>query len=47
LQLSLFAPADSPVVDALRALDLNATTPLEALRWLEQWKERLPGAKGS
>ena len=30
LQLSLFAPADHPVLDALRTLDLNATTPLEA-----------------
>ena len=42
LQLSLFAPAHHPVVDAMRELDLNATTPLEALRWLEQWKEKLP-----
>jgi DNA mismatch repair protein MutS len=41
LQLSLFAPADPPVVEALRGLDLNATTPLEALAWLERWQTEL------
>ncbi len=46
LQLSLFAPETHPLLDALCELDLNATTPLEALRWLERWKEKLPGASG-
>ncbi len=43
LQLSLFAPAHHPLVDALGELDLNATTPLAALEWLARWKEKLPG----
>jgi DNA mismatch repair protein MutS len=33
-QLGLFASARSPVLDKLRALDVNATTPLEALTLL-------------
>jgi DNA mismatch repair protein MutS len=43
LQLSLFGPVAHPLVDALRGLDLNGTTPLDALRWLERWKGDLDG----
>ena len=41
LQLTLFAAEEPPVVAALRALDLNQTTPLAALQWLEEWKQRV------
>ncbi|MBN2217823.1 MAG: DNA mismatch repair protein MutS [Pirellulales bacterium] len=41
VQLTLFGPADHPVLDELRALDLENLTPLEAMRRLEQWKQRL------
>jgi DNA mismatch repair protein MutS len=46
LQLSLFAPADHPLLAALRSVDLNATTPLEALGWLQRWQQELGGATG-
>jgi DNA mismatch repair protein MutS len=35
-QLSLFAPAEHPVVDRLRKVDLNALTPLQALNVLAE-----------
>jgi DNA mismatch repair protein MutS len=38
-QLGLFAPARSPVVDALKAIDVNAMTPLEALTLLARLAE--------
>jgi DNA mismatch repair protein MutS len=41
LQLTLFAAEEHPIVDEVRTLDLNATTPLDALRWLESWQKRL------
>ena len=40
LQLSLFAPPEHPILDALRALDLNETTPLKALELLAALKEQ-------
>jgi DNA mismatch repair protein MutS len=40
-QLTLFGAADHPLLDDLRALDLNATTPLDALQLLQQWQQRL------
>ncbi|MBN2578882.1 MAG: DNA mismatch repair protein MutS [Pirellulales bacterium] len=43
-QLTLFG-ADHPMLDDLRALDLDATTPLEALQLLQQWKRRLETEK--
>ena len=47
LQLTLFAAEEHPIVDEVRKLDLNATTPLDALRWLESWQKRLAdGSKG-
>lgn len=33
------------MIDDLRALDLNVTTPLEALQLLQQWKSRLETEK--
>jgi DNA mismatch repair protein MutS len=41
LQLTLFAPADHPLVEQLRELKLDETTPLAALDWLGQWQKRL------
>jgi DNA mismatch repair protein MutS len=42
LQLTLFAPAEPhPVLEELRATDLERTTPLEALKLLERWRARL------
>jgi hypothetical protein len=43
-QLTLFG-ADHPLLDELKALDLNATMPLEALQRLQQWRERLKAEK--
>jgi DNA mismatch repair protein MutS len=40
-QLALFAGADDAVVEDLRRLDLEQTTPLEALRFLAEAKKRL------
>ncbi len=41
VQLTLFGPADHPLLDEVRQFDLNATTPLEALRMVQQWQEQL------
>jgi DNA mismatch repair protein MutS len=41
LQLTLFAAEEHPLVGQVRELKLDATTPLEALRWLEAWQGRL------
>ncbi|MGD9721355.1 MAG: DNA mismatch repair protein MutS [Pirellulales bacterium] len=41
LQLTLFAAEDPPVVDALRALNLDETTPVAAHEWLQGWQARL------
>ncbi len=40
LQLTLFAAAEHPLVGELRELDLNGTTPLAALTWLQQRQEK-------
>jgi DNA mismatch repair protein MutS len=41
LQLTLFAPAEHPLVDELRKTDLNALSPLAALNLLQKWRETL------
>lgn len=41
LQLTLFGPADHPLLDELRQLDLDAVTPLQALTQLQKWQEDL------
>jgi DNA mismatch repair protein MutS len=43
LQLSLFAPPDHPLLGEIRQVDLERTTPLEALRLLEHWQQELAG----
>jgi DNA mismatch repair protein MutS len=43
-QLTLFG-GDHPVIDEIRALDLNTTTPLQALQLLQQWQEKLAAEK--
>ncbi|HET7224664.1 MAG TPA: DNA mismatch repair protein MutS, partial [Candidatus Eisenbacteria bacterium] len=39
-QLALFEPARHPILDELRALDLERLTPLEAMNRLADWKRR-------
>ena len=40
-QLSLFGARESDVLDALRTIDVDALTPIEALNRLNEWKKRL------
>jgi len=46
IQLTLFRAADHPIVEELRSLKLDETTPLEALQLLLRWQESIRG-KGS
>jgi DNA mismatch repair protein MutS len=41
LQLTLFGPAEHPLLDEIRGIDANRLTPLEALRLVSQWRESL------
>jgi DNA mismatch repair protein MutS len=41
IQLTLFGPAEHPLVDELRKLDLNNVTPLAAMQLLQRWQEDL------
>ena len=41
LQLALFGPADHPLLDELRRLDLDHLTPIQALQLLQRWQEDL------
>jgi DNA mismatch repair protein MutS len=41
IQLTLFGPAEHPLLDNIRKLDLNDTTPIEAMRLIQQWQETL------
>jgi len=43
LQLSLFAAEEHPMIEALRALKLDETSPRAAHDWLEEWKEKIRG----
>jgi DNA mismatch repair protein MutS len=43
LQLTLFAPVEHPLLDEIRAADINALTPIAALQLIQQWKEKLNG----
>jgi DNA mismatch repair protein MutS len=43
-QLTLFG-GDHPIIDELRGLDLDATTPFESLQLLQQWQEKLKTEK--
>ena len=46
-QQTLFEVADHPLLDAIRAVDLNGTTPLEAIQLVGQWQERLAGERNA
>ena len=41
IQLSLFGPVDHPLLGEIRQLDLNTTTPIEALQHIQQWQQKL------
>ncbi len=41
IQLTLFGPAEHPLLDGIRELDLDRLTPLEALSRIGQWQESL------
>ncbi len=43
LQLTLFGPAEPPMLDELRTLNLDKLTPLEGLQLLHKWKQELKG----
>jgi DNA mismatch repair protein MutS len=45
LQLTLFGPADHPLLDDVRSVDLDQTTPLEALQLIQRWQESLAAEK--
>jgi DNA mismatch repair protein MutS len=42
-QKELFAPPPDPIVEALRALDVDGLSPREALALLAKWKEQAGG----
>ena len=43
LQLTLFGPADHPLLDEFRRLDLDNVTPMQAIQLLQRWQEELGG----
>ncbi|HUT10852.1 MAG TPA: DNA mismatch repair protein MutS [Thermoguttaceae bacterium] len=43
IQLTLFGPAEHPLLDEVRKLDVNATSPMRALKLIQQWQEMLAG----
>jgi len=45
LQLTLFGPAEHPLLEKIRATDINALTPLEALQQLKAWQDELAAEK--
>jgi DNA mismatch repair protein MutS len=47
LQLTLFAPQDHPLLDEIRSLDLDGTTPLTALQLIQEWKQRLGSSQAA
>jgi DNA mismatch repair protein MutS len=42
-QLTLFEMAEHPLLDAIRNVELDATSPRQALELLHQWQEQLAG----
>jgi DNA mismatch repair protein MutS len=44
-QLTLFGASDHPLLDEVRGIDLDATTPLAALQLLQKWQEKLAKEK--
>jgi DNA mismatch repair protein MutS len=41
IQLTFFGPAEHPILDEIRRIELDHMTPLEALRQLGQWRQTL------
>jgi DNA mismatch repair protein MutS len=41
LQLTLFGPTDHPLLDKIRSIEIDDTTPLAALQLVKQWQEEL------
>ena len=41
IQLTLFGQSEHPLLDELRQMDVNATTPLEALQRIVEWQKML------
>ncbi len=41
IQLTLFAPMEHPLLDAIRETDINQLTPLHALQLIEKWKQEV------
>ena len=41
LQLTLFEAEQPELVRAMETLDVNRLTPLEALRWIDEWKRKI------
>jgi DNA mismatch repair protein MutS len=41
LQMTLFDSVDHPLIETIRGVDLNGTTPLEALKLIQDWQEQL------
>jgi hypothetical protein len=41
--MTLFETVDHPLLEVIRQTDLNALSPLEAHRLVEQWQEQLAG----
>lgn len=41
MQLTLFGPADHPLLDEIRQADVNQTAPLAALHLIQKWQESL------
>jgi len=46
IQLTLFGPADDPILDEIREVDIASTTPLAALQMVQAWQEELRAASG-
>jgi DNA mismatch repair protein MutS len=44
LQLTLFAPYEHPLLEKIRAVDLDATPPIAALGLLQEWQRELTAA---
>ena len=41
IQLTLFGPAEHPLLDELRKLDCNNVTPMQAMQLIQHWQEAL------
>ena len=41
IQLTLFGPTEHPVLDEIRKLNLDDTTPMQAMQLIRQWQETL------